>query len=113
MKDNLLKEQLAQSGLEMSIDPGSAMLISAGISAVTSAVGGLFGASEADQQNQQAEANRAEQQKLLNEQAKLQNEYNKEKFEVDKENYRKQADYNFGTAIQTWQYDMTLRSLQE
>jgi hypothetical protein len=78
-----------------------------------SIIGGVAGSQQADQQNQRAAANQAEQQKLLNEQAKLQNEYNKRKSEVDKENYRKQADYNFETAIKKWQYDMTLRTLQE
>jgi len=76
MKDNLLKEQLAQSGLEMSIiDPVSATF--AGISAVSSIVGGIFGASEADKQNQQAKAAQERQQALLNDQAKIQNDYNK------------------------------------
>ena len=88
-------------------------LWAAGIGAATSIIGGIFGASEANKQNQRASANQAEQQKLLNEQAKLQNKYNEEKLKVDKENYRKQADYNFETAIKKWQYDMTLRTLQE
>ena len=87
--------------------------IFAGIGALTGVIGGVAGSQQADQQNQRAAANQAEQQKLLNEQAELQNEYNKRKSEVDKENYRKQADYNFETAIKKWQYDMTLRTLQE
>ena len=85
----------------------------AGIGAATSIIGGIFGASQADKQNQQASDNQAEQQKILNEQARLQNEYNKQKFEADKENYRKQADYNFQTAIQKWQYDTTIRAFEE
>jgi hypothetical protein len=88
-------------------------LWAAGIGAATSIIGGIFGASQADKQNQQAAANQAEQQKLLNKQAELQNDYNRKKFEADKENYRKQAEYNFQTAIQNWQYNMTLRTLQE
>lgn len=88
-------------------------LWAAGIGAATSIIGGIFGASQADKQNQQASANQAEQQKLLNEQARLQNEYNQRKFEADKENYRKQAEYNFQTAIQKWQYDTTIRTFQE
>jgi len=88
-------------------------LWAAGIGAATSIFGGIFGASEADKQNQRAREAQEAQQRLLNEQAKLQNEYNQRKFEVDKENYRKQADYNFETAIKKWQYDMTLRTLQE
>jgi len=113
MKDNLLKEQLAQSGLEMSLEPATMTAIFAGIGAGTGILGGIFGASEADKQNQQAKAAQERQQALLNDQAKIQNDYNKKKFATDKENYRKQADYNFGTAIKKWQYDMTLRTLQE
>ncbi len=90
-----------------------AAAIFAGISAAASIFGGISGSQQASEQNARAEENAQKQQKLLNEQAKLQNEYNKRKFEVDKENYRKQADYNFGTAIKKWQYDMTLRTLQE
>ena len=112
MKDNLLKEQLAQSGLEMSIVIAPAVA-AALIGGGTSILGGIMGSKSASDQNAQARENQEAQQKLLNEQAKLQNEYNKRKFEVDKENYRKQADYNFGTAIKKWQYDMTLRTLQE
>ena len=111
MKDNLLKEQLAQSGLEMSIEPISAVL--GGIGALTGIIGGVSGSQQASEQNARADEAQRKQQELLNKQAELQNEYNKRKFEVDKENYRKQADYNFETAIKKWQYDMTLRTLQE
>jgi len=85
----------------------------AAVGAISSIVGGIFGATQASNQNSNAEQYRAEQQRLLEEQARIQNQYNKRKFEVDKENYRKQADYNFDTAIKKWQYDMTLRTLQE
>jgi hypothetical protein len=112
MKDNLLKEQLAQSGLEMSIVIAPAVA-AALIGGGTSILGGIMGSKSASDQNAQAREAQAAQQKLLNEQAELQNEYNKEKLRVDKENYRKQADYNLETAIKKWQYDMTLRTLQE
>lgn len=112
MKDNLLKDQLVQSGLEMSIVIAPAVA-AALIGGGTSILGGIMGSKSASDQNAQARENQEAQQKLLNEQAKLQNEYNKRKSEVDKENYRKQADYNFETAIKKWQYDMTLRTLQE
>jgi|SRR6056300_314227 hypothetical protein len=107
---SLLDDQLAESGLKMSLDPviGAAL-----IGGATSIFSGIFGASEADKQNQQAQAAQEEQQKLLNKQAQLQNDYNKQKFEADKENYRKQAEYNFQTAVKNWQYDMTIRTLQE
>lgn len=85
----------------------------AAVGAISSIVGGIFGASNASSQNARAREAERKQQELLNKQAELQNEYNEKKFEVDKENYRKQADYNFQTAVQKWQYDMTLRTLQE
>jgi hypothetical protein len=90
-----------------------AAAIFAGVSAVASIAGGIFGSSQAASQNAQAREAERRQQELLNKQAKLQNEYNKEKFEADKENYYKQAEYNYQTALQKWQYDMTIRTLQE
>lgn len=108
-KDSLLKEQLAESGLEMQIIPA----ILGGISAIAGIAGGISGASQASAQNRKAEEAQREQQKLLNKQAELQNEYNSKKFEVEKENYRKQAEYNFETAIQSWQYQTSIRALEE
>ena len=109
---SLLDDQLTESGLEMNIVITPA-LAAAGISGVTSIVGGIFGAKKASDQNKKAQAAQDQQQQLLNKQAKLQNEYNEKKFEADKENYRKQAEYNFQTAVKNWQYNMTLRALEE
>ena len=50
-KENLLDQQLAASGLEMNITW-------AGVGAITSVVGGIFGASSASRQN--AEARKAQ-----------------------------------------------------
>ena len=108
MKDNLLKEQLAESGLEMQIAE-----IFAGIGALTGIFGGISGASQAAEQNRKNEEAQKKQQELLNKQAEHQNEYNAKKFEVDKQNYYKQAQYNFDTAIQSWQYQTTVRALEE
>ena len=109
---NLLQEELAVSGLEMSvIDPISATF--AGISAVSSIAGGIFGASEADKANKKAEKNQKKQQKLLDKQAKLQNEYNEKKFAADQENFEKQRQYNFETALENWRYNTQIRALQE
>ncbi len=110
--NSLLKDQLAQSGLEMNIVIAPAVA-AALIGGGTSILGGIMGSKQASDQNAAAADAQRRQQELLNEQAKLQNEYNQRKFEVDKENYRKQADYNFQTAVKKWQYDMTLRTLQE
>jgi len=105
---DLLGEQLAESGLEMSIAG-----ILAGVGAATSIIGGIFGASEASSANRESERNAKKQQKLLNEQAELQNEYNEKKFANEKENYRKQANYNFETALQSWRYQTEVRAIQE
>lgn len=108
---SLLDDQLAESGLEMSvIDPVSATF--AGIGALTGIIGGISGSQEAAAQNARAEEYARKQQELLNKQAELQNKYNQEKFEADVENWNKLADYNFETAIQKWQYDNTIRSMQ-
>ena len=109
MKDTLLKEQLAESGLEMQIVGA----IFGGISAAAGIFGGISGASQAAEQNRKNEEAQRKQQELLNKQAELQNEYNSKKFEQEKENYYKQREYNFETAIQKWQYDTTVRALQE
>jgi len=113
MKDTLLKDQLRVSGLEMQvvIDPVTAIF--GGIGAITGIFGGVSASQQASEQNARAREAEEKQQKLLNEQARLQNEYNQEKFEADQKNYRKQADYNFQTAIQKWQYDTVLRAFQE
>lgn len=107
-KENLLDQQLAVSGLEMNIAE-----VLAGISAVSSIAGGIFGASSASKANREAKKAQKKQQQLLNEQARLQNEYNKKSFKAQKDNYRKQADYNFETAIENWQYNTAIRALQE
>lgn len=90
-----------------------ATAILGGIGAVTSLVGGFVGASEADAANRRAEKNQKKQQKLLDEQAELTNKYNKKKGKVDRENYKKQAAYNFETALENWRYNTQIRALQE
>ena len=90
-----------------------AAAIFAGISAVSSIAGGIFGASSASRQNAANKKAQKEQQKLLNEQARLQNEYNKKKLANEQENYEKQATYNFETALENWRYSTGVRALQE
>ncbi len=107
---DLLGEQLAESGLEMSFDPA---LILGGISAATSIFGGIKGASDADKANKAQKKAYKEQQREAKRAAKIQNEYNKKKFEVDKENYYKNADYNYQTAVQQWQYNNNIRAFEE
>ena len=83
------------------------------ISAVAAVGGGILGASQADAQNRKNERAQKKQQKLLDKQADIQNEYNAKAKANQIENYRKQANYNFDTAIKSWQYQTTVRALQE
>ena len=89
------------------------MPVFAAISAVAAVGGGILGASQADSQNRKNERAQKKQQKLLDKQADLQNEYNAKAKANQIENYRKQANYNFDTAIKSWQYQTTVRALQE
>lgn len=80
-----------------------ALAIIAGIGAATSIVGGIFGASQADQQNQAAQNNYDQQKRLAQQAADKANEYNKRAFEVDKQNYFNQYNYQWDSAVQSWQ----------
>ena len=109
MKDNLLKEQLAQSGLEMSLDPIiGAALIGGG----TSILSGIFGSKSASDQNAQAQANYEAQQRAAKAAADAQNEYNKQAFEVEKQNYQNFRKYEWDTAVKSWQYNSEVQDFQ-
>lgn len=101
-KQNILDQQLAVSGLEMSIEPLTA--ISAGLS-VAQGIGSIFGASsKSSAEKKQYEA----QKKAL----KAQNEYNKEKFKADKENFLAMREYNFETALTNWRFNQNIQDYQ-
>lgn len=110
-KDSLLKDQLAESGLEMSIVITPALALG-GISAISSIFGGIKGSQDAAAANARNEEYARKQQELLNKQAELQNDFNQRNYEAQIENWNKLADYNFETAMEKWQYDKTLRSMQ-
>ena len=105
MKDNLLKEQLAESGLEMQIVGA----IFGGISAIAGIAGGISGASQAAEQNRKAEERYQEQKKLAQEAADKTNEYNNRVFEVDKQNYSNTRAYEWETAVKGWQYNQSIQ----
>lgn len=98
--NNLLDEQLAVSGLEMSIDPVTAL---AGVSAATSIVGGIFGASSASKKNASAKKQEKQQKKFAKKTAKLTNKHNKKLDEADRANYYAMRDYNYDVQIKDWQ----------
>ena len=88
------------------------MPVFAAIGAVTGIAGGILGATQASSQNAQAQDNYEQQKKAAAEQARITNEYNKRVFEADKENYRIQRDYEWQTAIQSWQYNSEIQDYQ-
>ena len=79
---------------------------------VTGIAGGILGATQASSQNAQARDNYEQQKKAAAEQARITNEYSARVFEADKENYRRQRDYEWQTAIQSWQYNSEIQDYQ-
>ena len=101
-KENLLDQQLAVSGLEMNITW-------AGVGAVTSIVGGIFGASSASKQNAEAKRAQREQQKIADKQAKITNEYNRTAFEAERKDYFAAREFQYETAVKQWKYDTAIQ----
>jgi hypothetical protein len=102
--NSLLDDQLAESGLEMNI-----FGVIAGVAGL---VGGIAASQQASQQNAQAQSNYEEQKKAAEKQARLTNEYNARVFEADKENYRRQREYEWQTAVKSWQYNSEIQDYQ-
>lgn len=105
-QNNLLDEQMLSSGLEMSIDP---------ITAITAGVGIVKGISSIAGASSQASSQSAaykEQKKYAKKVAKEQNKYNKKRFEADKENFLKMREYNFETALTKWRYNQDIQDYQ-
>ena len=104
MIDHLLKEQLADSGLEMQV-----FGIIAGVASIA---GGIFGASEADKQNKKAQENYEEQKRQAQNIANKTNEYNRKAFAIDQQNYETQYNYQYGTAVQSWERGKEIQDFQ-
>lgn len=107
---DLLGEQLAESGLEMSIDPFTV------ISAGASIIGGIFGASQASNANAASRSAQKKAQKLAEKQADITNTYNQTAFEAEKKDYFAARQFQYETALKQWKYDTEIqdyRYLQE
>jgi len=91
---NLLDEQLAVSGLEMSVFGA--------IAAVASVAGGIMGANQASKNNARASANAKKQRKLNKKIAKKTNEHNKKRDAAEQANYHAMRDYSYDTSIKNW-----------
>jgi hypothetical protein len=102
--NNILDEQLAVSGLEMNIAG-----VLAGVSAVASIAGGIFGASEASKSNKRAESNYKAQVKAAKKQADRTNEYNKKVYNADLENYYNNREYEWETTLKNYQYNQSIQ----
>jgi len=100
---DLLGEQLAESGLEMSID------LFTGISVGASIIGGIAGASQADKSNRAAEADKKKAEKLAKKQADITNKYNKQAFEAEKQDYFAARQFQYDTAVRQWRYDTEIQ----
>ena len=108
-KENLLDQQLAVSGLEMSVDP---LLISAGISAATSIFGGIMGSSSASKQNKKAREAEKAQRKAAKQAARTANRYSAKAFEVEKENYYNNRAFQREIQLDAWRYNQQIQDIQ-
>lgn len=104
-KENLLDQQLAASGLEMNIGW-------AGVGAIASIAGGLFGASSASSANRAAEKARKEQQKINKKQAEITNKYNKATFRAEKKDYFAARQFQYEMAVKQWQYETDVQDFR-
>lgn len=86
--------------------------IMAGISAAAAIGSGIAGAAQNSSNNRRAQQNYNAQKQASENQARLTNEYNRRVFEADQENYRRQREYDWQTAIQSWQYNTEIQEYQ-
>ena len=104
---NLLEEQLAESGLEMSVDPTFGI-----ISGVASIAGGIFGSSQADKANKDAKKAQKKQEKAAKKAADNANKYNARAFEIEKQNYYNNRVYQRDTQLANWRYNQTIQDYE-
>lgn len=83
--------------------------ILAGVSAVASIAGGIFGASEASKANKRAESNYKGQKKAAKKQADKTNKYNKKVYNADLENYYNNREYEWETTLKNYQYNQSIQ----
>jgi hypothetical protein len=110
-KENLLDQQLAVSGLEMSIVITPA-LAAAGLSGGGTILSGIFGSRQASKQNDAARDAQKEQQKASEDAADATNKYNKIAFEVEKQNYFNNREFQREIQLDSWRYNQQIQDLQ-
>jgi len=97
---DLLGEQLAESGLEMNIDPiiGGAL-----INAGTSLISGIIGGSEAASANKKARAEAKKERQAAKKVARSTNKYNRELDKADKANYEAEREFSHQNNLKSWE----------
>ena len=95
--NNLIDQELATSGLEMSWIGG----VIAGVGAIIGGIGAHKQASDANKQSKDNEEKQKEYNKLV---ANYQNAYNKKFDKVEKENYEKISQFNYNQAVKNVKY---------
>lgn len=86
--------------------------IFAGISAVSSIAGGIFGASEADKANKDAKKAQKKQEKAAEKAADNANKYNARAFEVEKQNYYNNRRFQREIDLDSWRYNQEIKDIQ-
>ena len=85
------------------------MPVGAIIGGISSIASGIFGASQAQQQNEQARKNYEEQKKLAQKQADIANDYQRRAFAAEKKDYFAAREFQYETAKRQWRYDTELQ----
>jgi hypothetical protein len=104
-KENLLDQQLAVSGLEMSWG-------FAAIGAAASIAGGIFGSRSASKSNKRAREAERKQREHNEKVAKLTNEHNDKLDAADKANYYAMREYSHETNLRNWQRGAEIQDFQ-
>ena len=104
-KENLLDQQLAVSGLEMSWG-------FAAIGAGMSVLGGIMGSRSASRSNRRAREAERKQREHNEKVAKLTNEHNDKLDAADKANYYAMREYSHETNLQNWQRGAEIQDFQ-
>lgn len=108
--NHLLDEQLVVSGLEMSIEPFTAVM--AGVSAAASIGSGIAGASAASKQNAAAKKNARKQEKEAKKVAKLTNKHNAKLDKAEKANYEAEKQFEFESRVRQHEFDKQIVDIQ-
>ena len=106
---DLLDQQLAESGLEMSITwAGAGLLFNVG----SSLVEGFMGSSAAKKANDRAQKDYEAQKLQAHNAALIQNAYQEVSFGIEKLNYQVNRQYEYANALRSWQYNESIRDFE-